>query len=81
MSSDQLKKVLKEGKFFLGQDITLKKLKHGEVKTVFVASNCPESIMSKIKGYEGVDIVVMKENSYDLAMLCKKQFHVNMISS
>ena len=81
MSAEKLRKVLKEGKFFVGSDVTFKKLKRGEVKTVFLASNCPDGIKEKIKGYEGVEILSVKENSYDLAMLCKKQFNVNVISS
>ena len=81
MTAVQLKEVLKSGNYNLGTDSTFKKLKRGEVKIVFLASNCPDDIKNKVGNYKGVEIVHLKENSYDLAMQCKKQFNVNVISS
>ena len=81
MTSTRLREVLKTEKYFIGTDMTVKKLKKWEVKIVFLANNCPQDIKDQVTGYTGVDIVELKEDSRDLALLCKKQFFVNVISS
>jgi len=78
---DKLKKILKDGKYFVGANVTVKKLKQSLIKQIFLSSNCPENIRTRVEGYEGVEIIQMSENSYDLAMICKKQFNVNVISN
>jgi ribosomal protein L30E len=81
MTAIKLKEVLKTGKYFIGTDMTVKKLKKGEVTMVFLSNNCPQDIKNQVTGYTGVDVFELKEDSRDLALLCKKQFFVNVISS
>ncbi len=81
MSMDNLKKALKDDTLIIGSDETLKLLKKGKVKEVFVSSNCQEDAMNSLEKYCEIGkckLEKLKENSKELGAICKKPFSINM---
>lgn len=79
MSLSKLKKVLREHKVIFGRERTLKNLKLGKVKVVFVASNCPLDVKDKIKLYE-VEVIELEEPSDEVALICKRPHTISVLS-
>lgn len=79
MSLDKLQKSLKEDKIIFGTDKTLKNLKLGKTKRVFLASNCPKDVREGIKKYD-VEVVELKESSDEVALICKRPHSIIVLS-
>ncbi len=79
MSSSKLKNILKEKDIIYGTEKTLKNLKLGKTKMVFLASNCPKDIRDRIKSYN-VEVVELEEPSDELALICKRSHHILVLS-
>lgn len=80
MSLKNLNNALKENKLFVGTESTLKALKKGKVKEVFISKNCPEYIKKRIKNYSEISESIYTEldlTNEDLGILCKKPFSIN----
>ncbi len=80
MSILKLKKALKEQKIIFGTKRTLKNLKLGYTKAVFIASNCQEEIKKEIKSYKNIDIIELKIPNTEIAMICKKPYPISVLS-
>ena len=80
MTVEQLKKSLKEDKLVYGIKNTLTNLKNGKTTKVFLANNCPKQFKDQIKKFD-VEIIELKEPNKELALICKKKFSVNLLSS
>lgn len=79
----EIKKLLKSKNLIIGRDRTLKNLRVGKIKKVFVAGNCPESVKKDIIYYSKFDNVEYVELAYpneDLGVMCKKPFSISVIS-
>lgn len=84
MSVDKLRKAIAAKKFKVGTEETIKALKSGEAKEVYVSSNCPDELKERVKKY--VDTVggsfnQLKVNNEELGVICKKPFSINMCYS
>jgi len=80
---DEIKKGLKDKKAVIGTARSLKALKLGKVKKVFITSNCPASVKKDIKYYaklSNVEVVQLKQPNDELGALCKKPFSISVIS-
>jgi ribosomal protein L30E len=80
MSLKNLKNVLKENKLSFGTESTIKNLKKGKVKEVFISKNCPEDIKKRIEYYSniaGCACSTLDLTNEELGILCKKPFFVN----
>ena len=78
-----LRKLLKEKKAIVGTKITLKDLKLGKIKKVYVSSNCSESVLEQLNHYAKLakaDIVKLKYPNDELGVLCKKPFSISVLS-
>ncbi len=83
MSTDNLRKALKEGKLIMGTEETIKAMKRGKVKEVFIAKNCPQLLRREIKNYaeiSGANVVELDETNEDIGAICKKPFSINICS-
>ncbi len=72
---------LKKAKLIIGTDRTIKALKNGKVKRVFVSKNCPQNIRDDLARYSGLGLELV-ETQYlndELGTLCKKPFSVSII--
>lgn len=81
MSLVELRKALKEKKLKMGIKETLKLMKKGKVKEVFVSSNCQEDLLAQIKRYckiSGCKLHELKENNKELGVICKKPFSISV---
>jgi len=81
MSIQKLKKSLKEDKLVYGLRSAVKNLKNGKVSMIFLSDSCPDKFKDQVKGYDGVEIIELKEPSKELALICKKKFLVNIVSA
>lgn len=82
MSLSELRKALKDEKIIFGTKSTLKKIRDGKVKKVFLASNCPKNTEENIKHYAKLakaDVVKLKIPNDELGVTCKKQYLVSIL--
>lgn len=83
MSTKKLKKALEEKNVIFGSEETIKKLKHGKLKIVFVSSNCKEEVKERIKHYcevGKVELIEMEEANDEIGVICKKPFPISVVS-
>ncbi len=81
MSLENLKKALKEKNLIIGTDRTLKELKKGKAKEVFVSRNCPADLKKQVTKYgeiSGVKVTQLKETNEEIGSICKKPFSINL---
>ena len=81
MSLENLKKAIKEETLTIGTERTLKALKQGKTKEVFVSKNCPDLLRTQVKRYgeiSGIKITELNETNNEIGTLCKKPFSVNL---
>jgi len=62
-----------------GREVTIKNLRKGTVKEVFLAKNCPEKIKKEIKNYD-VKIIELEIPSDELALICKRLHPISVLS-
>ena len=82
MSLKELKKAL-TGTTVICSKRTIKLLKQGKVKKVFLSSNCREDIKKRIEYYGSlgnVEIYEIKKQPLELGNLCKKSYAVSVVS-
>lgn len=85
MTLEALRIVLKErpNKLIYGTKQALKQIKHDHIKEVFLANDCTEETREKIKNYTNfseLKVYELQQSSEELALLCKKDFAVSVIS-
>lgn len=76
---DELKKALKEKKLIFGTEKTLKNLKLGKCKRVFISSNCPSKVREEIKSF-GVEVIELSEPNTEIALICKRPHSISVLS-
>lgn len=79
----ELKESLDSKNLTIGTDKTMKKLRNGELKSVFLAKNCPKGIKDSIKHYAKfgkVNIYQLDMNNEELGVICKKPFSISVLS-
>lgn len=83
MSLSELVKALKEKTIVFGTNETIKNLKRGNVKMIFLASNCPDYVVKDIEYYAKlgkVEIIKLDQPNNELALICKKPHPVTVVS-
>ena len=83
MSLADLKKVLKEKKLVFGNNETLRNLKNGKTLKVFLAKNCTAKMKEDILYYAklaNAEVVQLDEPNDELALICKKNYPVTVVS-
>lgn len=83
MSLTELKKLVGNKKLVVGSNKTLKELKKGNVKSVFLASNCPKDLKSEIETnakMEKAEVSILETNNEELGVVVKKPFAVSVVS-
>ncbi len=67
----------------IGTEKALTGLRSGEVKKVFVSSNCPDSVKKDIERLgkiSNTEIVMLDFPNDELGVVCKKQFSISVVS-
>lgn len=83
MSMNELKKALKEKGLVFGTNRTIRNLKSGKAKAVFLAKNCPKNVREDVKYYSELckaKVYELEEPNDELALICKKNFPVSVLS-
>ena len=79
---DEIKKEIKIGKLVIGTRSSLKELKNGKLRKVFLSSNCPDNIKTEVHKLGQVfstEIEVLTVPNDELGTICKKQFSISII--
>lgn len=83
MSIIELRKALKEKTITFGIKTTLKNLKSGKVKSVFLASNATKKMKEDLGYYcklSGAKLIELDQPSTELQLICKRGHPVAVIS-
>ncbi len=83
MSLAELKKLVGNKKLIVGTDRTLKLLKKGELKEIFVSVNCPkndkDTLTTQAKMFS-VKVDQLEISNDDLGVVVKKPFSVSVVA-
>lgn len=82
MSLEALKKALKEKTITFGSEKTLKMLRNGKAKKVFIASNCTETTKQTIEHYakmNNIEVVRLELPNDEIGLACKKPFGISVL--
>jgi large subunit ribosomal protein L30e len=78
-----IKKLLDAGKLVIGGERTLKLLKQGHAKHVYLSKNCNADMCGDVKRYaqmSGTEVSQLNESSEELGALCRRPFGISIIS-
>ena len=79
---DEIRKELKSGKLIIGTERTLKKLRAGKLKKIYVSANCPGIVKKNITQYSGlanIEVVNLKQQNDELGIICRKPFLISVL--
>lgn len=79
---DDVRAALKENTAVIGAERTLKLLREGKIKKIFLAANTANELKEDMKRYSAmvqVPIMELKLSNEQLGTLCKKQFSISVI--
>jgi len=80
-ATEQLKQDLKTGKPIYGREVTLKMLKQGTLKKVYLAKNSPDKqTVTSHANQARTEVILLEEDNVKLGILCKKPFPVSILS-
>jgi len=82
MSKEDLKEIIKEKTMILGTERTIKMIKQGKAKEIFIASNCPETTKKEIKYLAKIGnlkVIELKEANDEIGIICKKPFAITVL--
>lgn len=74
-----LKKLLGDENLVIGTDVTLKELRNGNIKTVYLSSNCASGSEEEIRRYP-VEVVKLDVPNDEVGVICRKRFPISVIS-
>ena len=80
---EDLKEVVKDKNLVIGSEITVKKLRNGTVKIVFVAKNCPEQTQETIERYaklSNAKVVHLDIDNDELGVRAKKPYSISVLA-
>jgi len=78
----EIKKSVEADNVIIGSQRTIKKLKNGQLKKIFLAKNCPQAVREDIGYYSKltkVEVVELEEPNDELGIICKKQFSISVL--
>ena len=80
MTTDQLKQDLKKSTPFYGVEVTLKKLRKGELKKIYLSKDCKdkETILS-LAQKTGIHVIELQETNAEIGVVCKKPFSISAL--
>lgn len=86
MTSEQniadIKKAIEDKKVIIGAECTMKSLKKGSIRIIYLAKNCPAGIKQDVAYYNklaGMKVVQLEQPNDELGALCKKPFAVSIM--
>ena len=83
MSLEALRNAVKSEKITIGAKEVLRKLCRGEVKKVFLANTCSPKVRDEMKrqaAVKKIEIVELAVPSTEVALICKKNYPIGILS-
>ena len=77
-----IKKAVEEKNVIVGTKRSLKLLKTGLLKVIYLAKNCPEGVKQDVTYYaelSNVKVIQLEQPNDELAALCRKSFSVALV--
>jgi large subunit ribosomal protein L30e len=78
----EIEKLIELGKAIIGSNETLKAIRKGKVKKVYISSNCSEDVKNDVKHYtklSGVELIELDKTNEELGILARKPFFVSVL--
>ncbi|HLF54351.1 MAG TPA: ribosomal L7Ae/L30e/S12e/Gadd45 family protein [Candidatus Nanoarchaeia archaeon] len=78
----EIKKLLVSNKLLLGSESTMKHLRLGDVKKVYLASNCEPVVRDdvvRLCKFGQVELVDLAQSNEEIGVLCKKPYSISVI--
>jgi ribosomal protein L30E len=64
----------------IGTEITLKKLRLGQIEKILITKNCPDEIREEVLMYsDDVKIEQLDKTNTELGVICKKTYPISII--
>jgi large subunit ribosomal protein L30e len=79
---DEIKKLLGSDKLIIGKEETMKALRKGLIKKIFIASNADEKFVKDIDYYKTLTVVEIETLSLtneELGAMCRKPFFISVL--
>ena len=79
----EIKKLLETGKLIVGGERTMKLLKAGGAKHVYLSKNCSSDVCEDVKRYAdlgSIEVTLLDISSDELGALCRKPFGISVLS-
>jgi large subunit ribosomal protein L30e len=79
---DEIKKLLNSEKLIMGKDETLKAIRSGKLKKLFLASNADPKFLKDIDYYKNmteIEIVNLQLTNEEIGSLCRKPFSISVL--
>lgn len=79
---DDIKKVLKTGKVFVGAKEVLKNLKLGKISKIYVSATVAADLKNSVKKYASminVEVIELKYANDEFGALCKKPYAISIL--
>lgn len=80
---EDLKKVISSKDTIIGAKVTLKKLRSGELKAVYLARNCPSATAKTIERYatlQNIPVVKLDIDTNELGIRAKKPYSISVLA-
>ncbi|MBW2979347.1 50S ribosomal protein L30 [Candidatus Woesearchaeota archaeon] len=82
MALKDIRKAVDENNAIIGAERVVKSLKRGEVKEVYLASNCPAEIANEVKYLAKLSeckVSKLNKTNEELGMFCRKPFFIAVL--
>ncbi|MBD3304042.1 50S ribosomal protein L30 [Candidatus Woesearchaeota archaeon] len=80
----EIRSLLADNKLVIGSERTLKMLRLGRLKQVYLSANCADATKSEVLHYSKLGKVKVKELAYpgsELGVVCKKPYSISVIGA
>jgi large subunit ribosomal protein L30e len=81
--TDDIRNAIKENSILIGSKQTMKGLKQKSIKSVVVASNCPEGMkkdLERLSAESSIRLEVFDGTAKQLGVLCGKPFSISVMA-
>ena len=78
----EIKKLIESDKAVLGADESLKLLRQGKLKKLYISSNCSEQVHEDAQRYcdlSGTECVPIAQTNEEIGVLCRKPFSISVV--
>lgn len=81
--TQEIRKASEDKILIIGTDVTVKNLKLGKLKKIFLAQNCEATDKDDIMHYASlneVEVVELTQANDELGVVCRKPFSISVVS-